>query len=47
MLDAVDAVVQLEKEWIAAGVDVDEKLAKNQWLDFQISTGTYNIVHDQ
>jgi len=47
VLDAVDAVVELEKEWIAAGVDVEEKLAKNQWLDFQISTGTYKIVHDQ
>ena len=45
VLDAVDAIVQLEKEWVAAGVDVGEKLAKNQWLDFQISTGTYKIIH--
>ena len=45
VLDAVDAIVQLEKEWVAAGVDVEEKLAKNQWLDFQISTGTYKVVH--
>ena len=46
VLDAVDAVVQLEKEWIAAGVDVEEKLAKNQWLGFLIKTGTFKIVHE-
>jgi len=46
VLDAVDAIVQVEKEWIAAGVDVKEKLAKNQWLDFQITTGTYKIVRE-
>ena len=47
MLVAVDAVVQLEKEWIAAGVNVELKPAKNQRLDSQISTGTYKIAHDQ
>ena len=46
VLDAVDAVVRLEKEWIAAGVDVEEKLAKNQWLGFLIKTGTFKIVHE-
>ena len=46
VLDAVDAVVQLEKEWIAAGVDVEEKLAKNQWLNLQITSGTLKIVHE-
>ena len=46
VLDAVDSIAQLEKEWIGAGVDVEEKLAKNQWLDFQIMTGTLKIVHE-
>ena len=46
VLDAVDAIVQLEKEWIAAGVNVEETLAKNQWLGFQIRTGTYKVVHE-
>lgn len=46
VLDAVDAIFQLEKEWIAAGVDIEEKLVKNQWLDFQIATGTYKIVRE-
>ena len=46
VLDAVDSIAQLEKEWIGAGVDVEEKLAKNRWLNFQIMTGTLKIVHE-
>lgn len=29
-LDVVDTIVQFEKEWIVVGVNVEEKLAKNQ-----------------
>ena len=46
VLDAVDAIVQLEKEWITAGVNVDEKLVENHWLGFQINTGTFKVVHE-
>lgn len=45
VVDAVDSIVQTEKEWIEAGVDVEEKLARNQWLSFQITTGTFKVVH--
>jgi len=46
VLDAVDDIVRLEKEWIAAGVNVEEKLAENHWLGFQINTGTFKIIHE-
>jgi len=46
VLDAVDAIVQLEKEWVTAGVNVEEKLAENHWLGFQISAGTFKVVHE-
>jgi hypothetical protein len=31
VLEAVDFFVDLEKKWAAQGVDIEEKLKKNEW----------------
>lgn len=46
VLNTVDTIVELENEWIAAGVDAKEKLAKNQWLGFQSNNGVFKIVYE-